>query len=104
MRNRVTRAGLALAVVCVAGAVVFFVGSGKVAWVGGLVALLAAAFAVADQLPVGVGGGWMVGKGQRWKTERAAPEPEYIAAADEPSDEEWRREQQRYEEKNDGSR
>ena len=46
----------------------FFVASRTIAAVGGAVALLAMMFIVADQLPAGVGGGWVVGKGRRGKS------------------------------------
>lgn len=95
-----TRLGVVLAVLFLAGAACFFVASGKVAAIGGIVALLAVAFVVADQLPAGVGGGWVVGKGRRWKADRTMPEPEYIQRAGTPSEDLWRREQERYGEKN----
>jgi hypothetical protein len=76
------------------------VASGRVAAIGGIVALLAVAFVIADQLPAGIGGGWVAGKGRRWRTGRVMPEPDYIQSAGMPSEDLWNREQERYGEKN----
>ena len=85
-------------IVFVGGVVVFFVGSRTPALVGGLVALLAVAFVVADQLPAGVGGGWVIGQGavQGVRCLRASPS---TSSAQTPSDDLWREEQRRYREK-----
>lgn len=96
---RLTGVGAAVLVLFLAGAVLFFVASRTVALVGGLVALLAVAFVAADQLPAGLGGGWMAGKGRRLRRDQVAPEPQYIERAETPSDDAWQAEQQRYREK-----
>jgi hypothetical protein len=63
VKVRVTPVGAVVLVV--GGVVVFFVASRTAASVGGLVALSAGAFVAADQLPAGLGGGWVIGKGRR---------------------------------------
>jgi hypothetical protein len=93
---RPTRLGLFLVAVFVVGAVVFFVSAGKVAVVGGIVALLAVAFGMADQLPAGVGGGLTLEQGTRWRSTTPVREPEYIEHAEEPSEDAWRREEELY--------
>jgi hypothetical protein len=80
------------------GIVVFFVASGTAAAAGGLVALLAVAFGVADQLPAGIGGGWVIGKGRRTRSQ-AVSQPDYIERAETPTEDAWRREQEHYAEK-----
>lgn len=99
MTGRVTPVGAVVLIVFAGGVVVFFVASRTPALVGGLVALLAVAFVAADQLPAGVGGGWVIGKGRRPGREVSTSEPEYIERAQTPSDDLWREEQRRYREK-----
>ena len=100
MKSRVTRIGWVLMALIAAGVVVFFLASRVIAAVGAAVALLALMFIVADQLPAGLGGGWMVGKGRRGMSSgRSRREPEYIARTVEPSEQVWAREQERMREK-----
>jgi hypothetical protein len=83
-------------VVLLAGIVLVIVASGTASKVGFVLAFLAVAFVVAGQLPTGMtGGGWMVGQ-QRPRDTVADPEPEYIDRAATPSEDDWRREQERY--------
>lgn len=104
MKVRLTPLGAVLILVFAAGVLVFFVGSGATAAIGGLVALVAIAFVVADQLPAGLGGGFVLGKGRRPSRDRPAPEPEYIERAATPPDAAWQREQKLYDEKESHSR
>ena len=98
MKARLTPIGAVVITVFAAGVLVFYLASGKAAAVGERVALLAILFTVADQLPAGIGGGWVLGKGRRSRSQ-SAPQPDYIERADTPSEDAWRREQQRYADK-----
>lgn len=99
MKVHLTPLGAVVIVVFAAGAVLFVVSSGVAAAIGGLVALLAIAFVVADQLPAGLGGNFVIGRNRRPSRDQRAPEPEYIERAGSPSEAVWRHEQELYDEK-----
>lgn len=90
---RVSPLGAAFAMAVVAGIILFVVDSGTVATVGVVVALVAFAFLIADQLPV------RGGRSRRLLNVRD-PEPEYIEKAEPASEEVWQREQELYRQRN----
>jgi hypothetical protein len=96
MKARITPLGVLLLLVLATGVVLTFVGSGTTSKIGFVLALAALVFMVADQLPAGLSGGWVVGKGRRPRPPVADPEPQYIERAATPSAEAWRHEQELY--------
>ena len=101
MKARITPIGAVVMLLIAAGSVLAFLGSGTAAKVGIVVAVLAVAFAIADQLPAGVMGGFLVRRRPaRGRGIGADPQPKYIERAAAPSEDAWRREQQRYQQKN----
>ena len=101
MKARVTPLGGLLLLVLATGVVLTLVGSGTTSKIGFVLALGTLIFMVAGQLPAGLTGGWVVGKGRRSRAPVADPEPQYIERAATPSAEAWRHEQELYREKTD---
>ncbi|MEA2210400.1 MAG: hypothetical protein QOF83_348 [Solirubrobacteraceae bacterium] len=75
MKLRVTPVGAVVLVLAVVGLALFLFASGTVAGVGLLLMVLAVAFVAADQLPAGLSGGWVLGKGRRRHDDQITPEP-----------------------------
>jgi hypothetical protein len=99
MKARMTPLGGLLLLVLATGVVLTLVGSGTTSKIGFVLALGAVILMMADQLPAGLTGGWIVGKGRRSRAPVADPEPQYIERAATPSAEAWRHEQEFYREK-----
>ena len=98
----VTRLGVALMLMVAVGVLLVFVASGTTAKVGFGVAVAGVLVIVGANLPAGLVGGLGSGGGRsprRRLTEASAPEPEYIESTAPVSEDAWRREQQRYRER-----
>ena len=83
----------------VVGLALLFFASGAASAVGLIVAVLAVAFMVADQLPAGLLGGWLArGPASGGRTQDAGPD--YIPETVPPSEGLWHKEQAQYDQKN----
>ena len=96
MKARITPVGAVLLLVLATGVVLAVFSSGTASKIGFVLALGSVVFMVADHLPAGLTGGWIVGYGRRSRAPVADPEPEYIERAGTPSAEAWRHEQELY--------
>lgn len=94
----VTPLGLALLLMVVAGVLLVLLASGTAVKVGFVVAVVGVGGIIGGNLPAGlVGGRGSGGAGPRRRlTEASTPEAEYIESTAPVSEDAWRREQQRY--------
>ena len=97
MKTRITPAGAIVVVLFTAGVAIALLGDGVAAKAGMTVAVIAFLLVVGDQLPSSLMGPYFAGRPRRGF--RAGRGPDYIAQAAEPSEDVWRREQERYEQK-----
>ena len=94
----VTPLGLALIVMVAVGVLLVLLASGIAVKIGFVVAVVGVGGIIGGNLPAGLVGGRGGGDAgpRRTLTEAAPPEPEYIESTAPVSEDAWRREQQRY--------
>jgi hypothetical protein len=99
--KRLTPVGVGLVLMVVVGALLVFVASGTTAKVGFGITVIGVAGLVGGNLPAGlVGGRGGGGAGPRRRLKEASPpDPEYIESTGSVSEDAWRREQERYRER-----
>ncbi|MGZ4184120.1 MAG: hypothetical protein ACXVUE_02765 [Solirubrobacteraceae bacterium] len=99
----VTPLGLALLLMAAVGVMLVLLASGATAKVGFGVAVVGVLAIIGGNLPAGLLGGRGFGQGgaapRRRLKEASPPEPEYIESTAPVSEDAWRREQQRYRER-----
>jgi hypothetical protein len=98
----VTPLGLAMVVMVAVGVLLVLLASGTAVTVGFVIAVVGVGGIIGGNLPAGLVGGFGGGGGgapRRRLTEASTPEPEYIESTAPVSEDAWRREQQRYRER-----
>ena len=95
VRIRLTMVGALGLTGLIVGLLLLFMTTGAASAAGLVMSVLAVAFLVADQLPSGLTGGFVVGARAPQRTP-PDPEPEYIDKAAVPSDAAWQQEAERY--------